>query len=106
MTLTYNVLSKSNARGSRINLVEITYDNSYTTGGLALSANNCGLNTITSLVAGPVSSAGYIPSYDRTTGKLLALFGDNTNAASAPLIQVTNATDLSAVKAILIVFGT
>lgn len=106
MALSYNILARLNERGGRMNVVEITYDNSYTTGGLALSANSCGLNTITAVNGAPTGSGGYVPSYDRSAAKLLALYGDNNNAADGPLIEVPNATDLSTIKVILFVIGT
>lgn len=105
MALSYSILQRGTNRGARVHLVEITFDSSYTTGGLAVSANSCGLNSITGIVAGPTGSAGIVPSYDRTNAKLLAFWGDNTNAASAALIEVTASTNLATAKVACLVMG-
>lgn len=65
----------------------------YATGGIAVSAAQCGLGQIDSLVVDP--AGGYVFSYAPSTGKVLAYW---TGAAtSAVLAEVTTSTNLAGV---------
>jgi hypothetical protein len=79
---------------SRTVVANVLLDNSYPTGGYTLSAATLGMQGVASLTAHP--TAGYVFEYIQSTGKLKA-FRDATPAAAAPLPEVANATDLSAV---------
>lgn len=72
---------------------DITFDNSYATGGESLTASDLGLANITFLKA--ENKLGYVVTYDYANQKLMAFYGDNNNAADGPLVEVPNATDLS-----------
>ena len=74
----------------------VTFDNSYPTGGEPFTPAQLGLGTLERIQCDP-SSGGYIVTWDRSTSapKLLALYGDNNNAADGPLIEVPNTTNLS-----------
>lgn len=84
----------------------VAFDNSYPTGGeqlgsaatAAAGAAALGLSTVLFLHAS--STSGYTFEYDYA-GKLLAYYGNN-DAADGPLIEVPNATDLSAVTGVRI----
>lgn len=74
----------------------VAFDNSYTTGGLALTAAQVGLGVVEELQADPKS--GYIFEYDYTNSKLKAYYQTdpaNAGGANIPLIEVANATNLS-----------
>lgn len=104
MALGYNVLVRSTNRGTRVNVVELTV-NTYATGGLALTPNSLGLNTLTTLTSG-VSLDGYVGVHDRTNAKLLVLFSDNNNAADGPLIEIPDTTALATTKIVVTAYGT
>lgn len=72
-------------------------DTSYPTGGEALTIDNLGVRTLDALLLYPTNS-GYVPVWDgsKTAPKIMMFYGDNNNAADGPLIEVPNATDLSA----------
>lgn len=54
----------------------------------------------------PMDCGGYVPVYaPATTGNLKVYYGDNNNASDGPLIEVPNATDLSAVTFNLMVLS-
>lgn len=74
----------------------VTFDSSYVTGGEPFTAADLGLTAITNFEAQP-SSVGYVATWDRSTSapKLIALYGDNNNAADGPLIEVPNATNIA-----------
>lgn len=86
-----------------VNVVDVALDNSYPTGGEALSARELGMQTV--LTALPELAAGYVARYNQSTGKLMVYYGDNNNASDGPLIEVPNATDLSAVTVRMTVIG-
>lgn len=83
----------------------IAFDNSYPTGGeqlgsaatAAAGAAALGLSSVLFLQA--ESTAGYVFEYDYA-GKLLAYYADYNAGADGALIQVPNATDLSAVTGV------
>lgn len=83
----------------KIEVRDVTFDDSYPTGGEALSAASFGMSTLYFAIAKvKVAGTGSVTAvhYDETTNKLLAY----TAAA-----QVANTTDLSAVTARVIAFG-
>lgn len=87
-------------------VAQITWDNSYPTGGLALTPAQVGLSKILFSVDGGVTNAGSAgmvsTSYDVANSKLLAFGGA---AAGSKHGEVTNATDLSAVTSRVVFFG-
>lgn len=75
-------------------------DGAYPTGGTAsfeaaYQAKVLSARTIVTVIPG--DCGGYVPVYDRTNDKLKVYYADNNNASDGPLIEVPNATDLSAV---------
>lgn len=76
----------------------MAWDNSYPTGGEAVDAllTTAGyMATIDSIQVSP--AAGYVFSYDKANGKILAYISDD---AVDPLDQVADTTDLSALTAV------
>lgn len=88
------------ADGCKIMLADVTFDSSYPTGGETLTAANFSVGAIKALTGG--MNGGYVPEWDATNGKLLAF---EAGADAAPLDEVANTTDLSAVVFPVIVFG-
>lgn len=103
MALTVTSIDKTKAGRLRLNIVKVTFDSSYPTGGEALTAAQLGLNKVVHVAPAPAS--GYVGEYDLTNSKLKAYYGDNNNASDGPLIEVPNTTDLSAVVMYLVVIG-
>lgn len=97
MALTVTTVRRTVYGNRRVVIADVTFDSSYLTGGESLTPSDLGLTAVDRIDAG-VSTGGYVIVYDHTNSKLMAFQGDNTNAAAAPLIQVPNATNLSAVS--------
>jgi hypothetical protein len=83
---------------------KITFDSSYPTGGEALTVGDLGFTVVLGLQA-IQNSGGYVYQYDAAAKKILVYYGDNNNAADGPLIEVANASDLSAIAPTFLVFG-
>lgn len=80
----------------------IAMDSSYPTGGEALDPSaNTRFDFLLAKGGGAAASGlGYQFEWDAANQKLVATYGDNNNASDGPLIEVPNATDLSAQTAI------
>lgn len=104
MALTYSILDRTKTSTRFVTVVEVTIG-TYATGGLAISANKCGLGSISAVTVSGASTLGYVPVWDRTNGKLQMFYGDNNNASDGPLIEVPDTTDLSAEKVVLTIYG-
>lgn len=84
-----------------------TFDSSYATGGEQFTAAALGLAYITEVAVS--KSLGY--TYDAViatggaTCKLLAYWDDGNAASDGALVQVTSATDMSAVAPTITVYG-
>lgn len=88
----------------RVQFATVTFDSSYATGGEALDPHAFGLTEIFYVL--PVAVAnGYLVRPNATHSTLMVFQGDNTNAAAAPAVEVANATNLSTVKADVMVVG-
>lgn len=100
---TITVLEKARADGPLcVDVVSFTGDTSYPTGGsdfaaaLATAVSRKNYQILSVL---PGDSKGYVPAFDRATGKL-KLYATGGSAGAA-LAEVTNATNLGAVTFIL-----
>jgi hypothetical protein len=67
----------------------------YATNGVALTSTILGTGPVLDVLVFP--AGGYVPSYDRATGKVLVYWVDTTTDG-APLAEVTAATNLAAVS--------
>lgn len=108
---TVSIASRTVFGNKRVRIVDFTFDSSYPDNGEALSASDIGLRQIDAVIpCGPArksdGSLAVPVSYDHTNSKLLAYWGDNNNAADAPLIEVADTTDLSTYAVKLICIGT
>lgn len=89
-----NVQASNVRRKPRMRVFDVTLG-VYATGGVAISAQDIGVGptgTIVACITQP--KAGYIIRWDEVAGKLMAF---RNTAAAVPLVQETNAVDLSAV---------
>lgn len=80
---------------------DVTLDASYPTGGYTLDPKVFGLTQI--LAAIFPSSSGYVPTYVRSTGKVIIRATGSAN--KAVLTELDNATDLHLITFFAIVFG-
>lgn len=76
-------------------VADVQLDNSYPTGGYALTPQAFGLTTFDFVLPAPRN--GYVVEYNPTTGKLL-LWNN--------LTEVANATNVSTIKVRLLAMGT
>lgn len=95
MAATVAIKAMTKAGVVRLNLVEITLDTSYDTGGETVLPNQVGLSEI--LVFHPAASNGYTFEYDYVNKKLKAFSGAGT--------EVTSGTDLSSIVVRAAVYG-
>lgn len=71
----------------------ITFDSSYPTGGESISASSFKGSSFVRLMLDP-STTGIVPSYNSSTGKVMAFWVDTT-VDGAAMAEVTATTDLS-----------
>lgn len=90
--------------GQRMLLADIQFDSSYPTGGEALNPADLGLEVIEAVVA-VGSGGGYLFDYIPASKKLLVFRSDYPAVSAGPLVEVPNATDLSALKPTCLVIG-
>lgn len=109
MALTVAAPTKQGVFGDlRYVIVNITWDSSYPTGGLALTPKQVGLNQILgceSIGAGAAATAAVDISYDTTNQKLQAFGADGAAAGIANLKEIANATNLSTITTTAIFLG-
>lgn len=101
MALTCTIIKRAHVGPLKHNIVDVTLDSSYVTGGEAVTLANLGLAQSAKFVS-PGSNGSYTTVFDYTNTKLLVY---RTGAINAVAEQVPNATDLSAVTVRLIVEG-
>ena len=108
--LTVVVNDKQSMGGLAVNFLTITWDNSYPTGGEAITPANCGVSVIHELVV-LCDNAGWSFQFDKSALTIMA-FGapaaDFTVAGTDSLAyfdEAENATDLESVVTRAIVFG-
>lgn len=104
---------KSGSRGasapvSGFKVVRVQFDNSYPTGGEAVTANDFGFDSIDYVVPirqapdGGAQTVGILPTWDNTNSKLkLSVIG-----ATGLVTEAANASDQSTVIVDCLVFGT
>lgn len=80
----------------KIEVGTVAFDSSYPTGGEEISFPNF---EVEPLFVAVQPDSGYIFTYDRTNGKLLAYYADYDAGSDGALIEVANETDLSGVDA-------
>lgn len=103
-----SILSRGNMRGQRMVVATCTSNENYATGGIALSPNTIGLNTITAafVTAGKFSTGGaYTTNYVSSSGKV-QLFWVDTTVDGAELPEVPNATAIGVTVYTIFAFGT
>lgn len=78
----------------------VTFDSSYVTNGEPFTIAEAALSQLTDLRVDP-TTLGYVPRWNanKTSPTIVVFYGDNNNAADGPLIEVPNATNLSAESA-------
>lgn len=82
---------------------KITFDSSYPTGGESLTAGELGFSELFFVLPSPRAS-GYVVQYDYANGTL-KVYVEEAVAAGGPLVEVANATDLSALVVDVLVIG-
>ena len=90
-----------NTLGHKLVAVKITFDSSYPTNGEALVASDVGLTEILAVFAEP--KGGYCFVW---AANLIEAFWVDTTTDGAPLAEVANTTDLSAIAPYCLVLGT
>ena len=115
MALTFDIVARTlhPEGGKRMNVVNITFDSSYPTGGEAVTANNLGLNAITTVVTQPGYASSnptgaVVPVWDRTNKKILIFQSKdpgNAGGADIGLVQYTSTGDLSNLTITVLAIG-
>lgn len=82
------------AGNRNVYICDVDFDASYPTGGESLTPANVGLQQFDLVLAS--NDAGFVFEFNYTDNLLLAYYADNDAGADGALIQVANATDLSA----------
>lgn len=87
MAATVTILKRGKTINRKITIASILMDNSYTTGGLAVTPAQLGLNSVDIILF--ESANGYTPQFDYTNNKVKFYTSAGT--------ETSNATDLSAI---------
>ena len=103
MAIAVAIKKKTKLYDTMMVVAEVTFDDSYPTGGEPLAPAALGLSKIDILVASP--NSGYVFEYDHANSKLKAYQGDNDAVADGPLVQVADKADLKTVKSYIMAFG-
>lgn len=103
MALSVVELRRSKALRTQRNILRVTFDAAYVTGGEPLTLAQLGLRAAD--VVNAQSSGGYIFEYDYVNQKLKAYYANYPGAAAGPLVEVANATDLSAISTRVVAEG-
>lgn len=103
MSATVKVKAQLSMNNACMNVVEVTFDDSYVTGGEPLTPAQMGLSVIHAVI--PANNGGYAFEYDKAAKKLKAYYGNNAGSVDGPLVQVASLADLDAVTATLLVIG-
>ena len=94
MVLTLTKLRRTVVGNMRLAIYQVTFDNSYPTGGEALTAADLGLSSI-EIMKTDGGDGGYVPQFDYANNKMLMF---EAGADGAALDEVTATTDLSSVS--------
>lgn len=96
MAVTATKLLEIHANKKRVVFGSLAWDNSYPTGGEAITLNQLGLSVLEQLL--PFPSLGYVPSWDGSeSSPLVLLYWVDTTVDGAPLAEVADTTDVSAI---------
>lgn len=85
----------------RLAIIDVTPDSSWLAAGEALVAADFGLTTLMAVIC--ESKGGYVFTYSRSAGKLLAYRADYDAVADGALIAVVDTTDISGIGAVRLV---
>jgi len=88
----------------RVSICDVAMSSSYATGGDTLSAAMLKLRAVE--FASVESAGGYVFSYDKTNGKLLAYWVGATGTAMAEVTAATNLASVTGIKIMAIGYGT
>lgn len=88
----------------RMSVTNITFDDSYPTGGEAVTPGNLGLTKIEAVIIN--GNTGHNLQWDQANKKIKAYYADYDAVADGALIQVPDTTDLATVVATVVAFGT
>lgn len=107
MALTYAIREHLSLGNAKAEIVDITFDASYASGGEAVDKTALGFAIIYGVFPMPANSTsgGYYFAYNPTTKMLMAFWGNYPAAAAGPLVEVPNGTDLSGVTVRCFVVG-
>lgn len=96
MALTLTLIRQTVVGPLRVRVHDVDFDDSYPTGGEALTAADLGVNEVYAVI--PESKAGYVAHYDRANEKLLvyqSVDPADAGGADTPLVEVADTTDLN-----------
>lgn len=94
----------TNKAGKKRQVVtNVTLDNSYPTGGEAITAVQLGLSRVDTVIC--TTNTGHVAQYDKANAKIKMYYADYDAVADGALIEVANATDLSSVVVTCTAYG-
>lgn len=101
MALEVKLLSRSVFGSQRVSVADVTFDESYQSGGLPVTLGDLGLYRVTFVQVSP--SAGYAFEYDYSDGKIL-VYGTGSEDEE-PFTELSADTDLSSVTVRVMAYG-
>ena len=103
MAASINIVHRTVFGDQRITIADITFSDSYPTGGEAIDLAQLGLNLVNFVWAPPTD--GYLLEYDYAGNKLLALYPTADAATPAVAEEVADQTDLETLTVRCMFFG-
>lgn len=110
MAATVTITKKATPKGARFHCGFIQADNSYPTGGYAITANQLGFNSIDQMTFGAATNTlasgtlGFVANYNFVTSKVQFYWVDTT-VDGAGMAEVVNGTNISTIFAPWQAFG-
>lgn len=98
-----NIIERTVMGDQRVTIADITFSDSYPTGGEAINPQLLGLDVVNFVWAPPTD--GYLLEYDYAGNKLLALYPTADDTAPAVAEEVANQTDLDTLTVRCMFFG-
>lgn len=106
MAIATSIIRRDTLGSLEYRVVDITLDNSYPTGGWAVSAQAVGFG-LNGQILGEIGGAikdGYMLQYDQVNNKIKVFQGDNANAGAAPGVELANASAVMNGKVVRMAF--
>lgn len=103
MAISVSQVFKNIAGRKRQTVTLVTMDDSYPTGGEAVTANQLGLTFVDAAIC--QTNSGHIAQYDKANAKIMLYYADYDATGDGALIEVPAATNVATVVVTVLAWG-